>query len=271
MNKLKNKRIGVLIVLYNKDLNESLTLNSLLKQESSIDKLIIWNNGPLDIYDTKKLLDGTKADLINSQENKSLSEIYNWFLSELLMDKYFIFDDDTSVSNNLAEIAEDNDSDLIIPQVIDNGKFCYPINYSGKLIEQGYSPKEILSIGSGLCLDKKLVNKLKAKYNTIFDERFRFYGVDTTFFFRVSALHDINIYTLGTIQHSLSKNISESKGVSRFRRQERAKDLALQVRYYFKFISLKSAIGFLLRSVKNRSLVDITTFFKYLTLGPHKK
>ena len=271
MFKLKNQEIGVLIVLYNKELHESLTLTSLLKQVSNIDKLIIWNNGPLDIYDTNKVFDHKKVDIINSKENKSLSEIYNWFLNTLLLDKYFIFDDDTLISDNLVELAKDTNSELIIPQVIDNGGFCYPIYYNGSVVNQGYSSNKILSIGSGLCLDKRLVNKLKVKYESIFDERFSFYGVDTTFFFRIATLDNINVNVLGTITHSLSKNILESKETSQFRQQERAKDLALQIRYYFKFVSIKSALGFVLRAIKSKNFMAVTLFFKYLILGTQKK
>jgi len=71
------------------------------------------------------------------------------------------------------------------------------------------------------------------EFGSVFDARFCFYGVDTSFFYRLQQLNvDVEIVNLPAIEHDLSK-LSEDANDS-WRTQQRCQDFALQLKYYYR-------------------------------------
>ncbi|MEN9018518.1 MAG: hypothetical protein ABF331_08455, partial [Hellea sp.] len=245
-----------------KSLTDSEPYMSLNIEVSIIDIFVIWNYGPNKV--TKPL--SFSGTLINDLDNRSLSEIYNWFVDSFNADKYIIFDDDSCLVSGLSPYLVDNCSDLILPRIKDGGKYFYPINSSGTILscENEIVHKKIFSITSGLCFNQDTVNYLKSMFGNVFDEDFAFYGVDTSFFYRVNMIKNIKLSIGGEIYHSLSKNSSEDLVTSNFRKAERIKDLALQVRKYRSFMAIKSSLKVLIISAVNCEWMLIFIYFQTL-------
>ena len=278
-----------LIVLYNKEIPESDTLKSL----SSFDfyfgrsKIVIWNNGPLSLKSNCfSFFEKVDADVtvLETLQNESLSVIYNRFFNEYSAKKYVILDDDSSLSEEyLKSISEVKPDQVGMPIIQSHGRITSPrINrklYSGgdRVIQE---TDKVSTIGSGLVIGCDVVNKLTVKYGSVFDERFYFYGVDTTFCFR---LFDSNltkyIEIIPGFNHQLSRLEKEEGSISDFRRLERSYDMGLTMRYY----NTKSFLSNFNRVVKLglNSFISLVTrkktkilflhFLKALVIGKHYK
>lgn len=254
-------KVAFLVVIYNKRVNESSTINSFSKLMSRHDfefEMLVWNNGPnvvnKDIIDVPYTI---KQDL----SNRSLSEVYNEFIDNIIADKYVILDDDTEIAENYIQAVYNKKFSLLLPNIIANDSKIYPIVLK-------LNPPKYISIGSGICLSRELAQVMKNKYRTVFDERFLFYGVDVTFFYRVNALEVTSLLNIGNINHSLSRLDKKSKN-NAFRLKERCADLALQNRYYTSQKTLRSGIKFLCQMIFNLKIVYVVMFFHILIKGRH--
>ncbi|MDB4151158.1 hypothetical protein N9740_06640 [Pseudomonadales bacterium] len=232
---------AILVLLYNKEIKDSNTLNSLteLKDQYHNAKLIIWNNGPsplnnVDCQDFKDL--GYDVSIEETINNESLAVIYNKFLVMERAKKYVLLDDD-SVLNATYILASSNctGTDVGMPIITTLGSIQSP-----RIDDKPYSPEielddncKIITIGSGLVIGVDIVNKLKDNYDGVFDERFYLYGVDSTFCLRLfySKLND-KIKVISGFSHSLSRLEKESIKQTKFRQLERSYDLGLTLRHY---------------------------------------
>ena len=249
------QKYSILVITYGIfKLSESNTLLSLSKvnKNKSIDDIdvFVWNNKT---NYPKNNLDNLNLNIVNSKENKSLSIVYNWFIQKDY-DKFLILDQDSFVNEQFIQQFS-NEYDLTLPKIIINGKQIYPKKYSNLfypycsrvLFEK--SSKKIISIGSGIMISKTLKFKILKFHKNVFDERFNFYGVDSSFFLRLNKLPNISIKIDSEILHDLSFS---NKNINLFKRVEKSKSVKSKLIYY-------------------PSLTNLMVFIYALTLGSLKK
>lgn len=258
------KKIALLVVLYNKGIEESETIKTLINYDIKNIEVVLVNNGPSNIVFECELYSILKSkahsvSTYNFLENKPLSEIYNNFIQEHNnVDEYVIFDDDSRPQQSYMKILLGNEVkyDILTPKILStsDNKIYYP-KVNGIIVEDTcyVDEKNIISISSGISISKKLIQELLNKYGTIFDQRFALYGVDTSFFIRINRMCKVGlnmqVYSGGIIEHSLSRVDNEVQQ-SKFRLKERMYDIAISARFYPEYIStftyLKQIVKFLL-------------------------
>jgi hypothetical protein len=280
--------LSILVVLYNKTIRESETINSILKYEElfpKATKFVIWNNGPKYIkekeFHSKNKLD---VDFKETISNIPLSKIYNDFIKSHDAGKYIILDHDSKLSKEYIEdILLSKTIELILPIIRQGTIIQSPIFNNNKIpslnnINDINDIKE--AIGSGLCISKNLSDMITVQNGNVFDERFYLYGVDTSFFRRLHKLKisdfKITIKLASGFTHSLSRLESESEDVIHFRMLERSYDQALQLRYYEDSYNLLKFYKRIIRIIKNRVIkrekdIFIFHFIKGYITGRHYK
>lgn len=184
----------ILIVLYKQNIFESNTLNTLINCKSELTKksLFIWDNSPealvsSDIDSLKKHF--TSFNYLHSCDNRSLSEAYNIVIRKIKFDKIFIFDQDSSLTENyfkLMDSAADSNPEigLFLPFVKNDGRIVSPLFYKVinfnhfKNLNPGKTvAKDRTAFASGLCIRESVF-----KNDGIwFDENLKFYGIDYKF------------------------------------------------------------------------------------------
>jgi hypothetical protein len=280
------KNASFLVLIYNKKICESKTLNSLLESNVKFNNcdLVIWNNGPKHLKDKELLMfeeKGFSCQLVETIENIALSKIYNQFIEKSEACKYVILDDDSVLNDGYLNCAiESKDDQIIVPPIIVDGRITGPL-INNKIYDSSYNYGEmhtVVAIGSGLILGKDIFKLISSRYNDIFDENFYFYGVDSSFFHRINKLNlASNVEICDSIDHSLSRLQEESEEIKSFRRKERSYDLGLQIRNYFPLfkklnvffkINVKCIINILLSKERN---VDLNYFYDALITGKHYK
>lgn len=251
------EKIIFLIVLYNKTVDESTTVKTLLDSDVSGAKVIIHNNGPENVLLSSSILNSFKEkqvslELVNCIQNKPLSILYNQFLfSNLGYEKYVLLDDDSVITSGYIEQINLSGYDLLLPKITSaqDRKTYYPISNESVITDEKFlTIKGLFSIGSGLVLTNVFLEKFIKNSFKPFDEKFALYGVDFSLFRRMNKLSEqgefFNVKTAGEILHSLSRvNEVESK----FRREERLIDFSLTTRNYPSYFQ---CYIFLKRSVK---------------------
>lgn len=248
-------------------MEESSTINS-LKIFNSDDiklKIDIVNNGPLPIKGNDF---GFSYNLIQHTENRSLSNIYNDFIERNADSEYYIiFDQDTIINHDYKDLVKSlngSDFDIYVPKVIVNKNMIYPI---GNIAENRFR-----TIASGLIINKKTCDYFKHKFNNVFDERFVFYGVDSTFFMRLKEFRkSIKVSCSGSICHSLSRLENND---SPFRVKERSYDFGLTNRHYMTPLQLLKFVYFLFSAplhVGKYKNLKISYVFKAFFSGKHYK
>ena len=272
--------ISLVVVLYGKELQDSKTLMSLLKFEFKFNTLLVYNNGPSLLSADNTIVCMLKnrfeqVTVIEDITNAPLSKIYNYFLKKVKSNSYVILDDDTELNENyifmLIQNASKQEYDLVIPKIISfDARQYYPISNGVVIEKEGYIEGEtnLLSISSGIVLNKSIFRKMLLNDNNIFDERYALYGVDTSFFKKITKNPDVKICISSYLSHSLSR--AESKD-NYFRRKERLIDLAISTRcypslfnyYYF----LKKLISLLFTCEFKLAILMIHVFLK----GRHPK
>lgn len=233
--------IAILVLLYNKEIESSETLQSIIKSKLNFSnaKIVVWNNGPYSFIEKDVSvfeLKGYSVVIRETLNNESLSVIYNSFISESSAKKYIILDDDSTLNEDYISASNILEPSQIGMPVIKNmGRTTSPkinkkVSYPGIVIKNS---DKVATIGSGLVLGEGVVRELIKNYGAVFDERFYFYGIDTTFCFRVfdSKMTD-RIRIISGFEHRLSRLQNEEEGLTEFRRLERSYDLGLTLRYY---------------------------------------
>lgn len=216
----------ILVVLYKQKVCESNTLRTLLNcKEILSDKILyVWDNSPSPL-DTDELLflenQFKNVKYFNSQDNKSLSEVYNTVIKQIQFTKIFVFDQDTTLDEKyfqkMDQCAFNNtDIGLFLPVVRNNNRIVSPLTYKiinfnryENLSEGAILAKNKTAFASGLCI-KEWVFK---KNNIWFDQNLSFYGIDYKF---VLDYGDFNkyLYVINyELKHSLSFNEKETKEI----------------------------------------------------------
>lgn len=223
-------------------MSESQTLTSLYKKENSDeDLLIIWNNGPKKIELDVDIAGFSHVELIQTVENLSLSTIYNKTITDRSFERIVILDDDSSLTSEYLTAVESIEPKSIgIPRITSFGKVRSPKVKDGLLSYRTSKKgvKQLFAIGSGLVLGKEFCNFLIREHSNVFDSKFKFYGVDSSLFYRIISCKGIstnNQKLLPGFEHSLSRLEVENSQISLFRRKERGNDLGLTLRNYFPF------------------------------------
>ncbi|NVJ64557.1 MAG: hypothetical protein HWD84_10065 [Flavobacteriaceae bacterium] len=233
-------RTAFLILLYGKEAQDSISIESLSKLDSELEncKLLIWNNGPDYLKNEPVKLKFNDVETVETVENLGLASIYNSFIDKVDAEQYVIFDDDTVVTaeylRSLTTLSIDNAG---VP-IISHGNKRYEPVVNGRLFKgEPYTEvgenDTITSIGSGLVLGRNVINTVKSQYQHVFDERFMLYGVDDTFFRRINAIRlGQRFIILTALSHSLSRLEDENSQTKAFRIKERAYAHALICKFY---------------------------------------
>jgi GT2 family glycosyltransferase len=202
-------KVVVIVVVYNKNVNDSTSLDCLKDQTFNNFKLIVWDNSPksFSLTDVEQL-ELTFANTVykSTPENLGLSSIYNSVLAEYAeeFNILVVFDQDSifekNYIENVVEAYEINNSIAVYVPLVYSG-----LNYhspkpdipilrrfwtaaAGRVYSSNY---RLNSINSGNALNIKVLKNLNFK----FDEKLRFYGVDN-FLFRYIYKHDASVFVM---------------------------------------------------------------------------
>ena len=254
--------MAILVVLYNCKPEDSASYNNLIKKAQGCQKIevIFWNNGPEVVSLNESL---NNVAIRETLDNVSLAKIYNKFISSVSAKKYLILDDDTHIENFFIDSLIDSDFECVaVPSVVVKSKVFYPIikkrsvpwvkSNVASLGEYNLDNNALfLSIGSGICINENIIPNFLDEFDSVFDERFYIYGVDTSFFFRLKKLKQINVNVFNEINHSLSR--LDKVEFNYFRFHERAMENLLFFRFYPSQFSFLRAVKFFYR---NRAKLD---------------
>ncbi|EEZ40490.1 hypothetical protein [Photobacterium damselae] len=270
----KLKEISILIVIYNKKLEESSSFQSIINSLSLVDKglnVVIWNNGPVSILDEAERY--KEIFFEETLYNEGLAILYNKFIDKYPAEKFLILDDDSTFKVDFITKLLLSKNEISLPLIIAGECIRYP-RYKGKIVNNNSvlnETKSLISIGSGLCISDKVVELMIKKYGSVFDENFYLYGVDSTFFYRLNDIDIKSINISGEIYHSLSKYEPESDKRKKFRFIERGYDLSLQLKYYPSIKIIKSVFKHTLSLLFNYELRLILDFLKCYLNGYHPR
>lgn len=281
----------IAIILYNKEIESSLTINSLLNNSYQNYDLVVINNGPNVInykFFEETLPPGKIRNFFFEEylDNKPLSFLYNEVISKYQhADRFILLDDDSLLDANFffdidCNLSSENEVDLQVLKIIDNktGIEFYP-RYNGIPVEDQYrhNSKEkyfFYSIGSGLVIYKNLVDKMKDFYPDLFDTRFALYGVDVSLFRRIKMIESkgvfVNIQVVSKINHSLSRTETV---IPDWRYKERLFDSVLSTKYYSrnKFYLLYHFVRLILIEVSKLNINNIKLIFTTFYTGKHPR
>ncbi|MBH0044854.1 hypothetical protein [Pseudoalteromonas sp. NZS11_1] len=235
---------AIIVLLYNKEISDSTTLSSLISSGTQFSnaKLVIWNNGPNELTscDVSFLTNlGYKVQIEETLHNESLAVIYNFFINNNQAEKYIFLDDDSTLNANYIKAACRSAASVVsMPMISSGGKVKNPV-INSIVYSKGQNitaNDKVITIGSGLVVGKGVVHELLRSFNSVFDERFYLYGVDTTFCHRLTLSRLVaSIRIIVGFEHSLSRLETESERVTKFRQKERSYDFGMTLRYYYSF------------------------------------
>ena len=185
----------ILVIVYNEKIKDSSTYKSIISTKENLTNstLIIWDNSKNNQkINNNELCFFKCVQYIHTPNNLSLSKIYNKVIqSNEEYDYMIILDQDSSFSKNYFKqiqnsIKNNSTINLFLPIVKSDTTIVSPGDY--KIFKGSYWKKEkygkiksknILAINSGMVIN---FNYLKKEFKG-YDERLRFYGVDTFFMF----------------------------------------------------------------------------------------
>ena len=188
--------IVAVVVLYDKELKESDTFNSIAFEDYK--SIIVWNNGPREI--TNK--DFYNTQIINCCENKSLGYIYNYCMDSYNFDYLLVLDDDTKLPKGYVSTAipkMESKTDVIIPQCSNGKSIISPTRMFPWWLMSSY----IDAVMSGIFVSKNIEIK--------FNEKLPLYGVDKEFLYRAQKNRKKISYIDCTLNHNNSFETEEDK------------------------------------------------------------
>lgn len=271
----------ICVVLFDRRPQDSQTLQSLasLLDEANV-SLFVHNNGPtrLDEHDQAWLRNHFPKISLAVRENLaniSLAEVYNEVLEHPAR-AYAFFDHDSTVSPEyLQGLLTTQPYELVIPRIRTPGASRNP-KWRGKVLTQDCSLESfqggLRTITSGLALNAALVTGLRRTFGKVFDERYRLYGVDTSFFLRLDRFAKQNTVVVrvsGVIDHSLSRLEQVSDTSRRFRATERGYDLGITLRNYPHIPTWASLVREIAKTVLLRGGVSWRAFVTGYVRGAH--
>ncbi|AKL40138.1 TPA: hypothetical protein I8438_004215 [Serratia marcescens] len=261
------EKVCILVIIYGKELVDSTTLSSLLKFDCSLFDLVVINNGPEALSDRDFFYHDLSAsfrsfELLNKTENMPLSIAYNSFIdSHSNAQKYVFLDDDTEVTESfIYRLADTGASfDVEVPKIVatdgslESGSVQYPVEDGVPVVEiRTVNAGTVFSIGSGLVLTHKFIEKFRTACVPVFDNHYALYGVDYSLFRNVRKLLakgvPFTFTSFSSITHSLSR--LQKGTLSEHTKRERLYDIILSARHY----PDKSYIKGLIKSLVHASL-----------------
>lgn len=273
-----------LIVLYNKGFDQSSTLLSLdacLPADFKL-RVHIWNNGPNSLQEFLESscvigslkIKGVEVVYTESLENRSLSEVYNeaWANSNTA---FTVLDDDTHLTHDYFRslmLFAESKSLVMLPKIFAQGQCVYP-KVKGVKDVQGLPVNEVISqpvvsVMSAVTVKPELKALLNKKFPDLFDVRFCFYGIDSTFFKRLRMIGYKKFFLASPLNHSLS---SQDEVLTDFRVRERLIDSCLQIRNYPSLGAVKGLLLNLRAFGAKRVFKERNNFFYSLWHGVHPR
>lgn len=205
-------KIGVLIVLFRTPPNECETLTSLRESEQPSAHLdvAVWDNSPDGSERASRVSLSSRHAItyVPCPENRSLSEVYNQAPTVLKDSDYIaIFDQDTSIPREFflkleESIANNPEIDLFLP-IVNNGAkivspgrlFLFKGRHLNRITTGIVRSNNLLAITSGMTISKRFF------LESPFDERLRFYGIDTKFMIDYAKKRDHAFVMECEVQH----------------------------------------------------------------------
>ena len=222
-----------LIVVYNKNITDSITYKFLKKYKTKIKIVIFDNSNASYLEKNKSFCDREKIMYYTCEKNIGLSKAYNYII-DLLRDKknikyLMIFDDDTilndSYMNESFNIMNQEKYDVSVPIVIANDSIMSPtklilgIITKAKKTPQDIPYKKINAINSGMIINFNVFKKIK------YNERLFLDYVDHVFIYDIKK----NNFSIHIMKEKIIQNSSkfEKKDIEseKFRFIIRDKDL----------------------------------------------
>lgn len=240
--------LTILICLYNKDISESATLQSLLKSKDVGDysTIFIWDNS-IEVINPESFifLKNNFKNLIykHTPENTVLSKIYNHVIDNLESESYLMLcDDDSDIPEHFFDILEEQIKlnpfvNLFLPQIYSDSVLVSPakdylITTSFiKDLKPGFlGSGHTTAINSGMVISNRVFRK-GFRYN----ENLNFYGTDNFFMNQYSKNNDGLIVLDAKFIHSLSYNSSDDlKNKLRIFREIRRANRIIHSKDFFK-------------------------------------
>jgi hypothetical protein len=225
-------KVTILVVIYNKYLEDIQSISSFMRVDDDFDafydrNVIVWDNSTLDIHrDRNKYFCIREGyNYLSEKKNCSLSYVYNKVLHSNVFDYIVISDDDTRYDDiylSQLHLFIKKRYLVAVPQVYSQGRLFSPAKLGlivGKHISSVQSGVNhgLIAITSGVIIKKEIFEC----HNVKFDENLSFYGIDTDFFINISN-KSIPLYVLDSIiSHDLSmeshSSASESSEMKKFR------------------------------------------------------
>lgn len=219
---MTNPSFYILIVIYNKNPEDSSTLVSLSKTDNSYKsnmRCLVCDNSRKEYNNQQKealanMLKGIDYRYKHNEgENKPLSKIYNETIREIRSDEYLVILDDDSVFDSdlfreCSHAIDDNqDIDLFLPIIYNNGTVVSPAvlrgfkgHYIKNVVAGRIKCKNITAINSGMIIKGSY---LKDKFEG-YDERIKFYFTDNDFMAKYDLSHQ-ELYVLNyRMNHTLN-------------------------------------------------------------------
>lgn len=212
----------ITIVLYNKNPEDSSTINSLSRLTTEIKntlRIIVWDNSPMPFNDSQRNTLSNKLNGINTiyrhnnGENMPLSRIYNLTIKELQNNECLvILDDDSEFDNQFFEkattaILKHDDIDLFLPIVHTSDNIVSPAymylfkGHYFKSVKPGImTTKNTTAINSGMIIRARY---LKHDFEG-YDENIKFYFTDNDFMSKYDASHQSLVVIDYHMHHTLN-------------------------------------------------------------------
>lgn len=241
------------VVLYNRKISYSETINSLSKNLSALGlnyEVIVFNNGPDEVgYEELPSFFRVHQVLING----SLSKLYNKTISLYQANKYVFLDDDTHVTLDYLKEISSLDFKVLFPKIFCDGVLHYPV-----FLNNG-----VQSITSGLAISHSAIQEISAVNGFVFDEAFDLYGIDTAFCYFINK----HAYPYLVAESSLNHELSHiSGGSGEFRRGEVLLANSAALVNYFRVHLLMQVLSSLLWAIsKGKFKLLFNSVFSFLS------
>ena len=277
-------KVSFLVVLYGRKPSDSTTIKTLINNQDILREaeIVVWNNGPtpLPLSEYRLMTEaGLHVSVAETVSNIPLSWLYNKYIERCDSDYFVILDHDSVLTPHyLSDVMSANHPGVAVPAVSCNGKMhspkAKPAGKGKSVFSLGPFSKQdrVRAVGSGVVISRAMAQALIARFGTVFDPAFAFYGVDTSLFVRLHTLGQTDaIRVIGGIEHSLSDFEQESPQVKRFRYSEQSKDLGLRLRHYPKRHRTISLLWSLLRARLGLTRMDARELWKAYRNGHHDR
>lgn len=280
--KVDQDPVLICVVLYNRGPSGSLTLASLAELWPECQAtLVIHNNGPTHLKDEdrawlRQAFPLADVRVRETLSNSSLAEVYNHVIASSARAYAFLDQDSLLSAEYVQTLVASGSQDVIVPRIQTPGLARNP-KYRGRVVSDDCTLEPFLgglrTITSGLILGADFTRRFGKHFGKVFDERYRLYGVDTSFFLRLdkySRIAPVSVAVSGTIRHSLSRLEKPEEGaLAVFRATERGYDLGITLRNYFGRSSIANLIREALKTTLSRGGISWSAFVKGYLGGQH--